>query len=323
MTVRQDLPGRRSRAWRSDSASSHGDRAGHHRCRHREHGAGHPRDLGAARPRSARLHAGGVRRRRPAACRAAGARVGDRPHPGAAQSRHPVRHGPAADRSARRFRYTRLQALSRRSAAGSSEAFRDAACAGRRVVRGRRDRARRRVASRRTIDMRYAGQNYELSVPLPGGPINAATLDGAGASNSPRRTSGMYGFVAEGEPVQLVTFRVEAVGLVHKADSSRSRTPARTRRRRDRWRGARCGCRRRAVSYCPVYDRERLRHGNRIAGPAIVEQMDATTVVLPGRSRRRSVPQPDYGGHEHGHRRARSASPPAATLRASIRLPSR
>ena len=33
---------------------------------------------------------------------------------------------------------------------------------------------------------------------------------------------------------------------------------------------------------CPVYDRDRLRGGNRIAGPAIVEQMDATTFVLPG-----------------------------------------
>jgi N-methylhydantoinase A len=34
----------------------------------------------------------------------------------------------------------------------------------------------------------------------------------------------------------------------------------------------------------PVYDRERLRAGNRFAGPAIVEQMDATTVILPGMS---------------------------------------
>jgi N-methylhydantoinase A len=33
---------------------------------------------------------------------------------------------------------------------------------------------------------------------------------------------------------------------------------------------------------CPVYDREKLRAGNRIVGPAIVEQMDATTVVLAG-----------------------------------------
>mgnify|MGYP000976148139 CR=1 FL=1 len=33
---------------------------------------------------------------------------------------------------------------------------------------------------------------------------------------------------------------------------------------------------------CPVYDREKLKSGNRIKGPAIVEQMDATTVLLPG-----------------------------------------
>ena len=35
---------------------------------------------------------------------------------------------------------------------------------------------------------------------------------------------------------------------------------------------------------CPVYDRGRLRPGNQLAGPAIVEQMDTTTVLLPGDS---------------------------------------
>jgi hypothetical protein len=34
----------------------------------------------------------------------------------------------------------------------------------------------RRVAL--SVDMRYAGQNYELSVPLPAGPVTAATIDG-------------------------------------------------------------------------------------------------------------------------------------------------
>ncbi|MFN9905138.1 MAG: hypothetical protein ACK56F_03300 [bacterium] len=33
-----------------------------------------------------------------------------------------------------------------------------------------------------------------------------------------------------------------------------------------------------------MYDRERLGPGHRFAGPAIVEQMDATTVLLPGQS---------------------------------------
>jgi N-methylhydantoinase A len=35
---------------------------------------------------------------------------------------------------------------------------------------------------------------------------------------------------------------------------------------------------------CPVYDRERLGPGHRIAGPAIVEQMDATTLLLAGQT---------------------------------------
>ena len=33
---------------------------------------------------------------------------------------------------------------------------------------------------------------------------------------------------------------------------------------------------------CPILDRDRLHAGNRIAGPAIIEQMDATTLLLPG-----------------------------------------
>src|SRR5580658_5208552 len=71
--------------------------------------------------------------------------------------------------------------------------------------------ADRRIA--RTVDMRYAGQNYELSVPLPDGDIAAGSLtalaDGFAAVH--RR---MYGFAPDDEPVQLVTFRVEATGVV-------------------------------------------------------------------------------------------------------------
>ena len=66
------------------------------------------------------------------------------------------------------------------------------------------------------FDMRYAGQNYELPVALPEGPIDAASLDAlaAGFEDAHRRE---YGFVAEGEPIQLVTFRAEATGRVAKA----------------------------------------------------------------------------------------------------------
>ena len=132
----------------------------------------------------------------------------------------------------------------------------------------------------RTVDMRYAGQNYELPIPLPAGAIGAATLDvlAEGFAAAHHR---MYGFVAEGEPVQLVTFRVEASGLVRKAyfgpqpDRGADASDA-VVARRDVWLPEAGG-----LVACPVYDRDRLRAGNRFLGPAIVEQMDATTLVLP------------------------------------------
>jgi N-methylhydantoinase A len=133
----------------------------------------------------------------------------------------------------------------------------------------------------RTVDMRYAGNNYELPVTLPDGPVTAVTLDtlAAGFAAAHQR---MYGFVAEGEAVQLVTFRVEAAGLVRKAafhpqaDHGPDATDA-IMGKRDVWLPEAGG-----FVPCPVYDRDRLQAGNRIAGPAIVEQMDTTTIVLPG-----------------------------------------
>ena len=35
---------------------------------------------------------------------------------------------------------------------------------------------------------------------------------------------------------------------------------------------------------CPVYEREKLSPGHGIEGPAVIEQMDATTLVLPGQT---------------------------------------
>jgi N-methylhydantoinase A len=137
----------------------------------------------------------------------------------------------------------------------------------------------------RTVDMRYAGQNYELAIPLPDGPITSETLDvlAQGFADAHQR---MYGFLADKEPVQLVTFRLEATGLVSKAtlqvhpDAGADASHA-IRESRDVW-FTESG----DFVACPVYAREELKSGNRFFGPAIVEQMDATTVVLPGMTAR-------------------------------------
>jgi N-methylhydantoinase A len=139
--------------------------------------------------------------------------------------------------------------------------------------------AARRLA--RKADLRYAGQNYELPVPLPEGPLDAALIEAlaAGFAAAHRRA---YGFADEAAPVELVTLRLEALGLVEKAalrpapDGGPDPAPALREERRVWLREAG------GFVSCPVYDRDRLGAGNRIRGPAVVEQMDATTLVLPG-----------------------------------------
>lgn len=135
--------------------------------------------------------------------------------------------------------------------------------------------------TQRMVDMRYKGQNYEIAVPLPSGPIGPATLTALACSFAEAHRR-LYGFIAEGEPIQLVTTRIEAIGIVPKArfpafpDAGPDASAA-IIGTRDAWLPE-AG---RFVA-CPLYDRDRLSPGNRIVGPAIVEQMDATTVVLPG-----------------------------------------
>jgi len=136
---------------------------------------------------------------------------------------------------------------------------------------------------RRTVDMRYAGQNYELPVPWPEG-AQGADLLARLREGFERVHRQMYGYVAPEEPIQAVTFRMEALGLVRQAEI-RAHPPASepvgsaVTGTRQVWLPEAGG-----FVACPVYDRERLAPGHRVVGPAVVEQMDATTVLLPGQS---------------------------------------
>jgi N-methylhydantoinase A len=139
--------------------------------------------------------------------------------------------------------------------------------------------ARRRLV--RAFDMRYAGQNFELTIAAPPGPLAQATLVAAFMREHER----VYGYAAADEPVQIVAFRLTALG--EPEPLAAPRLPAATAP------AASEACEgERAVYFedagefvaTPIYRRERLRAGHRIDGPAVVEQMDATTVVLPGQA---------------------------------------
>ena len=132
----------------------------------------------------------------------------------------------------------------------------------------------------RTAEMRYMGQNHELQVPVPAGPITAAGIDRA-ADNFEAAHRQRFGFAVEGESIEFVTLRIEALGQVNKTETSRvpvrehTGSPA-PRDRRNVWLSEPGG----SVD-CPVYSRSDLLPGQTISGPAIVEQMDTTTLVLP------------------------------------------
>ncbi len=133
----------------------------------------------------------------------------------------------------------------------------------------------------RTVDMRYRGQNYELAVRVPTGPVTAESIAALieGFEDSHRQR---YGFLAKEEAVEFVTFRVEAFGVVRKAEFARTEpvtpdpAPAEVATRQTYF--AQGG----EVVTTPVYAREKMRPGMTFEGPAIVEQMDTTTVVPPG-----------------------------------------
>jgi len=131
------------------------------------------------------------------------------------------------------------------------------------------------------VDMRYGGQNYELSVPLLDSDDDEALLSGlvAGFEKAHQR---QYGFVVPKERVEIVTCRLAAVGKTPKIDlpdipPSKEDVAAAIVSHRDIW-FPEIG----TWTKVPVYTRTALRSGHEFEGPAIVDQMDATTLVLPG-----------------------------------------
>lgn len=130
------------------------------------------------------------------------------------------------------------------------------------------------------IDMRYVGQNYELPVPVP------VTLDEVSLKTARDAFDELheqrYGYAIAGEPVEAVTFRLEATGRTPVLEFDRTE-PGGTDPSE-----ARIGTRSLWVPElghhvdAPVYARDLLRPGHEFSGPAMVEQYDTTILVLSG-----------------------------------------
>jgi 5-oxoprolinase (ATP-hydrolysing)/N-methylhydantoinase A len=133
------------------------------------------------------------------------------------------------------------------------------------------------ITTERSADMRLFGQLHEINVALPQDRIDAVALARLRADFA-RAYAGRYTAVYEGVPIQLVSIRVRCLGPEPKL----AITPAAPSDGAASRKGARRAFFDGDFIETPVYDRYALREGMQIAGPAIVEEREATTVVAPG-----------------------------------------
>ena len=130
------------------------------------------------------------------------------------------------------------------------------------------------------IDARYQGQNFEVKVEMD-------TVEPNGMATFLKRFHAAhrkeYGYDIDGRTVEIVNCRVQAVGAVARAPLSEAKGGATLEgaviAKRNVYFGAKHG-------WVPtqIYNRSKLPIGQTIPGPAIMEEMSATTVMLPGQS---------------------------------------
>ena len=132
----------------------------------------------------------------------------------------------------------------------------------------------------RSADLRYTHQGSELTIQYQHSQVDRVGLD-ALLQEFHRRHEQLYGFALE-QPVEIVTVRVTASGQVgtvkmpHLATENGSLDQALIDRRPVYFEESQ------GFVQCAIYRREGLYPQARIAGPAILEGMDATVVINPG-----------------------------------------
>ncbi|MBI3515473.1 MAG: hydantoinase/oxoprolinase family protein, partial [Proteobacteria bacterium] len=138
-----------------------------------------------------------------------------------------------------------------------------------------------RISVHRLADLRYSGQAYELSIPVPdGAPTRADLLARFGAEHERQ-----YGHRSDSDPVDLMTVRVTARARV--AGPSRYDPAAIVAGVGVRNGGAAEAARacyfgpRHGVVPTPILARAALA-GRTVEGPAVIEEYDATCVLPPG-----------------------------------------
>jgi N-methylhydantoinase A len=127
-----------------------------------------------------------------------------------------------------------------------------------------------------SADLHYIGQFHEVEVEAGGEVLDRDALE----AGFHARHQELFGHAVPGAPLELINVRVRSVGATSKPSfplrPNAGADPSAARK------GERAAIFDGAPHATPVYDGLALRHGNRLDGPALVEQPTTTIVVPPG-----------------------------------------
>jgi len=130
---------------------------------------------------------------------------------------------------------------------------------------------------RRRADVRYLGQTFDLTVDVPGSPVDAGTV-AAIRDRFRDRYRSIYGHASESDPIEAVTWRLEAVAETPGIELAAPETGATVA---DARKGRREAYADGAFREHDVYERAGLPAGETLSGPAIVEEPESTTLIAP------------------------------------------
>ncbi len=144
------------------------------------------------------------------------------------------------------------------------------------------------IEIQRTADIRFQGQEYELTLPMP-----ARTLEAADAEKIFDEYHALYertygeGTAWKGVPASMINYSVTVVGRQPRPDlASTASEPAKPEDIEKERRTVFLPAERRHEEI-PVYDDARFTAGTAIEGPAIIDAADTTIYVPPGTSAKR------------------------------------
>jgi N-methylhydantoinase A len=137
-----------------------------------------------------------------------------------------------------------------------------------------------RQTFQRQAALRYAKQGFEVTVDFPAATVSTASVQQLMALFHQRHEQ-LYTYAAADTPVEIVNLRLRAVGRMDKLALPRVATVAEGTVPQPN--------QSRTVYFAstgtidtPVFARHTLCAGHVVAGPAIIEQLDTTTVLYPG-----------------------------------------